>query len=147
MLIVLKQVKMKLIVLRTDHLIRISSVGFQPEEVGSALSATKTNYTKVNCFEGLYIDLCIYKYNLLNHHCFVKRIHTWRLVKYCTRNCTLLVLPVIQAAITKQSTLPWSLREGRSEYVAIPSEPHHFSALYYDYWGSHEIPNQKCNQE
>jgi len=30
-----------------------------PEEVGSALNATKTNYTKVVCFEGLYIDLCI----------------------------------------------------------------------------------------
>ena len=41
----------------------------QPEEVGSALSATKTNYTKVVCFEGLYINLCIY--NSLNYH-FVK---------------------------------------------------------------------------
>ena len=38
------------------------------EEVGSALSATKTNYTKVVCFEGLYIDLCIITIVLLKEY-------------------------------------------------------------------------------
>ena len=47
----------------------------------------------------------------------------------------------------KVHCLEVSVKGDPSTYVAIPSDLHRFSVLYCDYLGSHEILNQKCNQE
>ena len=78
------------------------------------------------------------RYKAVKHHFAIEN-----LVKLYESNHSLLISPWNLRAFTKQSTLPWCLREAWSEYLVSPSDPHRFSVMYCDHWESREIPNKR----